>query len=251
MGGSLENYTKGVLKELNGLYNFQGWEQELVSTWRYQWCGVNILRGSFQSIFKNFMPKGIDSPKFSEITTVASPFKQKPSGLGEKRISSFKKCFINKTCHKIHIIHRDGSQRMTCVYVKMLAREENLPALRCLVSRLPKVFFIWLAARGVILTADNLSQRRIILRWMVFLAQKFARVWNTSQFCHVASRLWSEILGWFGLMRTMLGTRSDVYSVGMAYCFIGSYVCCVDCEERNIIAFEGTGHDFVHFKNSL
>lgn len=55
-------------------------------------------------------------------------------------------------------------------------------------------FFVWLAARGVILTAENLRKKIIHASWCYVCKSLGEDVNHLLLHCHVANRLWRVIL---------------------------------------------------------
>lgn len=76
----------------------------------------------------------------------------------------------------------------------------------------PKVcFFTWLAARGAILTAENLRKRKInYVSWCFMCKSSGDNVDHLLIHCPVAMRLWWGVLCWFGITWVMPGTVKEV-----------------------------------------
>jgi hypothetical protein len=65
-------------------------------------------------------------------------------------------------------------------------------------------FFVWSAALGKILTADNLRKRKIIIVDRCYLCKRDGEtVGHLLLYCDVASTLWNHVFSRFGLSWVM------------------------------------------------
>ena len=158
----------------------------------------------------------------------------------------------------------DGLFTVKSFYQSMLVREETtFPYSSIWIPRAPtKVcFFAWLAARGVILTAENLRKRGITLvSWCYMCKSSGEEVDHLLLHCPVSSALWRAILNLFGIQWVMPSTVKEMlYSWAgfrrrrkqKAWKFAPLALMWVVWGERNRRAFEEIESPFSHLKNSL
>nr|XP_016514716.1 PREDICTED: uncharacterized protein LOC107831463 [Nicotiana tabacum] len=122
-------------------------------------------------------------------------------------------------------------------------------------------FLAWLAARGVILTAENLRKKRITyISWCFAWKSSGENADHLLLHCQVATRLWRMALNLFGLEWVMSGTVKEAllswaHSRGKrtprAWILAPLAIMWVIWKERNKRAFEGVGQDFVKLQSSL
>nr|XP_016509400.1 PREDICTED: uncharacterized protein LOC107826876 [Nicotiana tabacum] len=113
----------------------------------------------------------------------------------------------------------DGLFTVKSFYQSMLVREETtFPYSAIWIPRAPTnvCFFAWLAARGVILTAENLRKRGITLvNWCYMYKSSGEEVDHLMLHCPVSSALWRAILNLFGVQWVMPSTVKEMlYSWG-------------------------------------
>ena len=132
------------------------------------------------------------------------------------------------------------------------------------VSRVPtKVcFFSWAAAKGAILTIDNLRKRRIILTEWCYMCKRNAE--STDHLllhCKLASELWSLVFSIFGVEWVMPGSVRNLFACWNQVTRRGSKglvwkmtpLCLFWCiwRERNLRAFEDLENSLIFLKNSF
>nr|XP_009771141.1 PREDICTED: uncharacterized protein LOC104221718 [Nicotiana sylvestris] len=108
----------------------------------------------------------------------------------------------------------DGLFTVKSFYQSMLVREEaTFPYSSIWIPKAPtKVcFFAWLAARGVILTAENLRKRVITLvSWCYMCKSSGEEVDHLLLHCPVSSALWRAILNLFGVQWVMPSSAKEM-----------------------------------------
>ena len=132
------------------------------------------------------------------------------------------------------------------------------------VNRVPSkvCFFGWAAAKGAILTIDNLRRRRIIVIDWCFMCKRDAEsVDHLLIHCVYASELWSLILSIFGVQWVMPASVRDLFACWNQERGRGRRqqawrvvpLCLIWCiwRERNLRAFEDTENSLIFLKASL
>ena len=132
------------------------------------------------------------------------------------------------------------------------------------VNRVPRkvCFFTWAAARGAILTIDNLMRRRMVVTDWCYMCKKNAETADHLLIhCDVASELWSCVFSIFevqwvrsGTVRELLESWSQTTcrrSQRLAWRVVPLCLCWSIWRKRNLRAFEDTENSLIFLKASF
>lgn len=96
-------------------------------------------------------------------------------------------------------------------YEKLLVKEEvDFPRNLIWIPKVPRqlCLFTWLAIKGVILTAEKLRKRKVTYVSWCYMCK--ANVGHLLLYRQVVTRLWWEILRWFGIGWVMPDTIKEL-----------------------------------------
>ena len=269
---------KGIMRVWRDLYthvSYQLGNGSKIRFWHDVWCGQMSFRDKFPELFAlaTYQEASVEEC-WSPSLVGGSWLPLFRRGAQDWELEAFVELFsaLQEACPASQEVDkwrwkRQGKGRFTVssFYHDLTGMGDPMfPWKGIWVSKVPSkvCFFGWTAARGAILTIDNLRRRKIVVTEWCYMCKRSAE--STDHLllhCQMASELWSLVFSTFGVRWVMPGTVKDLFAcwsqvgwrgrrrkawrVAPLCLFWGIW------RERNLRAFEDVENSLIFLKTSF